>query len=104
MRNFEVRYPTDGTSALQPELHNCSVKKRAHTFVPRIMRPLLMALKFDRFLPPVQDHAVRSKALFGLYGRGNCRGRAYDRFNTGQAVAGGIVLTACSFAGVLLSL
>lgn len=103
MRNFEVRYPTDGTSALQPELHSCSVKNaRILSFPNHAVSPDCFEVRSISASRPGSCGTLQG--FVRTLRQGNCRGRAYDRFNTGQAVAGGIVLTACSFAGVLLSL
>lgn len=103
MRNFEMRYPTDGTSALQPELHDCSVKNaRILSFPNRAASSGGFEVRsVSRSCP---GSCGTFEGLVRILRQGNCRGRAYDRFNTRQAVTGGIVLTACSFASVLLSL
>lgn len=106
MKNFEVRCPTDGTSALQPEFDRASASRGAIIEFPgrALARPGRVPTReaFARETPVTHDTGVSETARALRFGSmGGC---AYGRVRPWQAAVAGCVFSALALASMFVGL
>lgn len=97
MKNFEVRYPTDGTSALQPKLAHTPVGGGAIIEFPG------NASQSARAGRSVAGHrSILCSDMARSLRSGSARGCAYDRIAPWQAALAGVVFATAALLVLLL--
>lgn len=104
MKNFEMKYPVEGTSALKAKPDTVSAQ---HARI--IAFPEARARHAIRVAPaPIRmdqgSFAHRAESRVSSAMAGTVYGLPFGRMQRWQAVAGGFALTALAFGGLLLSL
>lgn len=94
MKNFEMKYPVEGTSALQPKLDSAPARQaRIIAFPERAAQTGSSA------------HAGCGDASFASAVRaGTAQGVSFGRVQPWQAVVGGCVFAALAFASLFMGL
>lgn len=107
MKNFEMRYPLDGTSALQPEFGHApavgaiiefpgSVSQGACASSARAQRPSSAAHR-------AHGHYGASETVRALH-RGSAAGCAYGRVRPWQGALAGCVFSLFAFVSIFIGL
>ena len=104
MKNFEVRCPVDGTSALQPEFERGV--GRAATIIafpgdPASTKPCMRDGNLSA--AKARDRLMATDMAWSLK-NGSVHGRSYDRVEPWQAIAAGIVFVSLSVCSLLVGL
>lgn len=94
MKNFEMKYPVEGTSALQPKLDPAPARRARIIAFPE--RPISGAR--------VAQPRRASESLVSAVRAGTAQGVSFDRVQRWQAVLGGCVFAALAFAGLIVGL
>lgn len=107
MKNFEMRYPLDGTSALQPEFGHApavgaiiefpgSVSQGAYASSARVQRPSSAA-------HGAHGHHGVPETVRALH-RGSAAGCAYGRVRPWQGALAGCVFSLFAFVSIFIGL
>lgn len=102
MKNFEVRYPTNGTAALQPKLEQRAMTRARIIEFPE--RHAQHGVQTARNLPNVPSHGILDSNMAQTIRFGTARGCAFDRIAPWQAVLIGGAFSLISLASLLIGL
>ncbi|WP_080797363.1 hypothetical protein [Arabiibacter massiliensis] len=100
MKNFAMRYPVNGTSALQPKLSHPSSSRGTIIKFPAQAAPCAAHGSLGAQRCGARDRILGSELVRSLR-YGTAKGRSYDRIAPWQAVVAGIVFAAVALLAVL---
>lgn len=91
MKNFEMKYPVEGASALQPRLDATPVR-----------RARIIAFPEHAAQAKYENHAARNDmSILSAVRAGTVQGISYGRMQRWQAIVGGCVFATLAFVSLL---